>query len=51
VKDLDAGELNTKDVPFQFPGGWSNEATLHIRQTLPLPMTILAIVPRVDVNE
>ena len=51
VKDLDAGELSTKDVPFQFPGGWANEATLHIRQTLPLPMTILAIVPRVDVNE
>jgi len=51
VKELDAGELSTRDVPFQFPGGWANEATLHIRQTLPLPMTILAIVPRIDVNE
>jgi hypothetical protein len=51
VGELDAGELNTKDVSFQFPGGWAGDATMHIRQTKPLPMTILALVPRLDVNE
>jgi hypothetical protein len=51
IKELTAGELNTKDVQFEFPGDWKDEATLYITQTKPLPMTILALVPHVSLNE
>lgn len=51
IKELTAGELNTKDIPFEFPGDWKDEATLYITQTKPLPMTILALVPHVSLNE
>jgi len=51
VLDLDAGVLNTVDIPFAFSGNWGDEATLFVRQTKPLPMTILALVPRVSLNE
>lgn len=45
------GELNTVDSPFEFTGDWKDEATLYITQTKPLPMTILGLVPRLNLNE
>lgn len=51
VMDLKAGELNTIDSQFSFSGNWGDEATLYVRQTKPLPMTILALVPHVSLNE
>jgi len=51
VLDLEDGELNTMDAQFRFPGDWKDDATLYIKQDKPLPMTILALVPRVSLNE
>ena len=44
-------ELFTGDKEFEFPGNWEKGATISIVQDQPLPMTILAIVPEVTVNE
>ncbi len=44
-------ELFTGDKDFEFHGDWQNEATISIVQDQPLPMTVLAIIPRVTVNE
>lgn len=46
-----APELFTGDQDFEFPGDWGNEAKISIVQAQPLPMTLLAIVPRVSINE
>jgi len=43
--------LFTGDVDFEFGGDWKNEAAISIVQDQPLPMTILAMVPRLTVNE
>lgn len=51
VLDLNAGKLNTIDSQFSFFSNWEDEATLYIRQNKPLPMTVLALVPRISLNE
>lgn len=38
-----------KDIPVA--GGWTLEPTVYWRQTQPLPMTVLAIMPRMESNE
>jgi hypothetical protein len=43
--------LHTEDVPAQFDGDWLDEATITIVQDKPLPMTVLAIVPRLTLYE
>jgi hypothetical protein len=43
--------LFTGDKDFQLYSDWGNEATITIVQDQPLPMTILAIVPHLTVNE
>lgn len=40
--------LFTGDVEVAFPGGYDTVATVLIRQDQPLPMTVLAVMPRVD---
>jgi hypothetical protein len=44
-------QLFTDDIQFQFGGDWADEATICIVQDEPLPMTVLAIVPRVTLDE
>ncbi len=51
VLDLTDGQLNTMDYPFRFGGDWGDNTTLYVRQTKPLPMTILGLVPRISINE
>lgn len=41
--------LGDKEVPV--PGGWTDEPTVFFRQSQPLPMTVLALMPRMEVNE
>lgn len=38
------------DVDVSWPGAYDRDARLIVRQDQPLPMTLLAIIPRVDVN-
>ena len=51
VQELTAGSLNTVDAQFEFGGDWDEEATVYIKQSDPLPMTILALVPDLSMNE
>ena len=51
VQDLTAGSLITDDLHHEFPGDWDDDATVYIRQTDPVPMTIRALVPHVSLNE
>jgi len=46
-----AGVLFTGDKDFEFEGDWGNEATITITQNQPLPMTILALIPRVTTHD
>ncbi len=37
--------------PFAFPSGYNKEAFISIRQTQPLPMTIIAIMPQLNTQD
>jgi len=41
----------TGDKEESFPSGFETEGRIFIRQDQPLPMTILAIMPRVRTND
>ena len=43
--------LVTEDKDESFAGSFGKEATIVIVQDLPLPMTVLAIVPTLELNE
>ncbi len=43
--------LHTEDKQLEFEGDWKEEATITIIQDQPLPMTVLGIVPEINVNE
>jgi hypothetical protein len=43
--------LFTGDVDFTIDSDWGNEATLAIVQDQPLPMTVLAVVAHLNVEE
>ena len=40
--------LFTGDKEIEFPGGYDDDAKIFVRQTQPLPMTVLAIYPRLN---
>lgn len=40
--------LFTGDKEIEFPGGFDDDAKLYVRQDQPLPMTILALFPRLN---
>jgi len=40
--------LFTGDKDVEFPGGYDNDDRLYIRQTQPLPMSVLALFPRMN---
>lgn len=40
--------LFTGDKDIEFPGGYDNNDRLYIRQTQPLPMSVLALFPRMN---
>ncbi len=40
--------LFTGDKEIEFPGGFDDDAKIFVRQTQPLPMTVLAIYPRLN---
>lgn len=44
-------ELFTGDVDAHFGGDWGREATIYIKQDQPLAMTVLGLIPRVNLNE
>ena len=47
--DMDeAVPLFTGDKDIEFPGGFEDDAKLYVQQTQPLPMTILALYPRLN---
>ena len=47
--DMDtAVPLFTGDKDIEFDGGFDDDATLYVQQTQPLPMTILALYPRLN---
>jgi len=50
-KTYDEGELITADADVEFDGDWKNEATLCLKQDRPYPFGILALIPRVSLNE
>ena len=43
VQGLTDGALTTEDLDFEFQGDWKKEATIYIKQSDPVPMTIRAI--------
>jgi hypothetical protein len=43
--------LFTGDKVVTFPGGWDRHGYIRITQEQPLPMTVLAIVPKVNTND
>lgn len=43
--------LFTGDKEVPVPEGWTTEPTIFIRQPQPLPMTVLAVMPRMEANE
>lgn len=43
--------MNTENVEAEFHGDWVKEANVCIEQDEPLPMTILAMIPRVTLEE
>lgn len=47
--DMDTAiPLFTGDKEIEFPGGYDDDAKIFVRQTQPLPMTVLAIYPRLN---
>ena len=46
-----APTLITGDVLVDFPGGYDPDAQAVIQQDLPLPFTVAAVMPRIDVTE
>jgi hypothetical protein len=42
--------LFTGDKEIPFPKGWNKDGRVYIRQNQPLPMTVLAIIPRIKTN-
>ena len=46
-----APALFTGDKLVTFPNGWNRDNIVVIIQDQPLPMTVLMIVPKVEVNE
>ena len=46
-----APDLVNEAIEVTMPGDWERDARIIIKQSLPLPMTVLAIVPRVDTSE
>jgi hypothetical protein len=44
----EAVPLFTGDKEIEFPGGYDDDAKIYAQQTQPLPMTILAIYPRLN---
>lgn len=47
---FDAGKLFSKDIPFTVISDAITNATIHIKQPLPLPLTILSVSATVDVQ-
>ncbi|KKL18961.1 hypothetical protein LCGC14_2470250, partial [marine sediment metagenome] len=46
-----APDLVNEAIEVSMPGDWERAGRIIIKQSLPLPLTILAIVPRVDTSE
>ncbi len=46
-----APDLVNEAIEVAMPGDWERDARIIIKQSLPLPFTVLAIVPRVDTSE
>ena len=46
----DSIELRTTEYKIPIREDWSSNGRLFIRQTDPLPMTILAVIPDVDIG-
>jgi len=40
--------LFTGDKDIEFPGGYDEDDRLYVRQTQPLPMSVLALFPRMN---
>ncbi len=43
--------LYSGDVDAEFERSWDTKATITIKQSDPYPMTVLALIPRINVNE
>lgn len=46
-----APDLVNEAIEVTMPGDWDRAGRIIIKQSLPLPLTVLAIVPRVDTSE
>jgi hypothetical protein len=44
----EAVPLFTGDKEIEFPGGFDDDDRIYVRQTQPLPMTVLALFPRMN---
>ena len=44
-------ELYTGDHMINFPGGFDRYGLIHIRQDIPLPFTLLAIMPEIQIDK
>lgn len=44
----EAVPLFTGDKDIEFPGGYDNDDRIYVRQTQPLPLTVLALFPRLN---
>jgi hypothetical protein len=40
--------LFTGDKEIEFPGGYEDDDRIYVRQTQPLPMTVLGLFPRMN---
>jgi hypothetical protein len=43
--------LYSGDIQMQFNGDWANQTTFYFLMNAPVPMTILGIVPQININE
>ena len=44
-------DLFTGDKSLAFPAGYSRDADIYIEQPYPLPMTVLGIIPKIEITE
>jgi len=51
VDDFTAGELFSGDIDFDYPEGFETDGKITVIQDKPFPMTLLALMPNVEVEE
>jgi len=46
-----AAPLFTGEKSYSFPGGWTTDSRIVVEEDDPVPFTLLAMAPHIDINE